>query len=218
MTYPITDRNKHSDARRSFARRGKRKPNTPRPAPDAWTLDEMRAIVEACRKFRGQFFLNGIDRGRWWEAFVLVSYDTALGRDDMLAVKRSQMESDKGGAVLRIAQDESCTDLIRRLRPATVEAVNATYPPNRELVFDFPHSRYALHLHWKEILQFAGLDPLNRHNGVHKLRRTSAIHLERTNPGAGMAHLGHRSADMAMKHYPGPKDSDIPLPPPFLVN
>jgi integrase len=175
----------------------------------------MRALIEACRIFRGQYYSNGVDHGRWWEAFVLVCYDTALRRGDMLALRRRQVEKAAGGFVVRIVQEKTGDGIIRQLRHFTMNAVDATFPPDRELIFDWPHSVSTLHDHWKEILQHAGMDPDNRRNGVQKIRRTSASHLERVKPGAATAHLGHRSADMAPRHYLDPKISrgDLPMPP-----
>ena len=192
-----------------------RRPKCQRPAPDAWTLDEMRAILGACQTFRGQYYANGVDRGRFWEAFVRVCYDTALRRGDMLAVRRSQLESIEGGHVLRTVQSKTGDGVVHVLRPKTVEALEAIFPPERELIFEWPHTMRTLHHHWSDVLAAAGIDPQNRRNGVQKLRRTSASHLERENPGAASAHLGHRSADMARMHYLDPKihKAALPLPP-----
>jgi len=192
-----------------------RKVKTARPAPDSWTLDEMKALVEACRMFRGQFYPNGIDRGRFWEAFIRVCYDSALRRGDMLALARRQFEPVGGGFVLRTVQGKTGDGIVHRLRPETVAAVDATFPPDRERVFDYPYNLDTFHDHWKDILAHAGIDPLNRRNGVQRIRRTSASWLERCHPGAATAHLGHRSADMAQAHYLDPKISrgELPMPP-----
>ena len=192
-----------------------RKVKVSRPAPDAWTLEEFQKIVDAAQEFRDHWYRNGINRADWWNAFARVCFDTALRRGDMLAIKCSDVETNAEGSFLRTVQSKTGDGIIHRLNPKTAEAVAKIMTPKREVLFDFPHTVRAFHDHWKDMLDKAGQDPLNRRNGVQKIRRTSASLLEAKHPGAATAHLGHRCADMARMHYLDPKVSrgEIPTPP-----
>jgi integrase len=185
-----------------------------RAVPDAWTLAELKSLIEATAMIERSFYPNGVERRLFWEAFIRVCYDTALRRGDMLALKRSQIEKIEGGHVLRSVQSKTGDGIVHRLRPATVAAVDALFPPTRELIFDWPHGMNAFHHHWQEVLDCAGMD-LDRRNGVQKIRRTSASHLEAISPGAATKHLGHRTGDMARMHYLDEKISrgELPMPP-----
>ena len=192
-----------------------RKPKVQRPSPDAWTMDEMKSLLEASRTFRNDHYANGINRGAWWEAFIRVCYDTALRRGDMMSLRRDQLERIKGGYVLRTVQSKTGDGIVHRLHDKTVEAVKAIISPERDLIFDWPHSLWTVHNHWQDLVDRAGMDATHRRNGVQKLRRTSASHLEQTKPGSATAHLGHRCSDMARMHYLDPKISrgELPMPP-----
>jgi integrase len=188
---------------------------TTRPTPDAFTMEQMQALLEACGAFRNTFYKNGINRGRFWEAFIRVCYDTALRRGDMLTLRRQQISVVDGEAYVTTVQGKTGDGIVKRLRPKTVASLDAIFPPDRELIFDYPHNLDTFSDHWDDVLARANIDPTDRRNGVQKLRRTSASYLERVHPGAATAHLGHRSADMAQKHYLDPKISraQLPLPP-----
>ena len=192
-----------------------RKVKVNRPTPDAWTLEEFQKIVDAAQEFRNDWYRNGINRADYWDAFARVCYDTALRRGDMLAIKCSDVETTTQGTFLRTVQSKTGDGIIHRLNPKTAEAVQKIMTPKRDVLFDFPHTVRAFHDHWKDMLDKAGQDPLNRRNGVQKIRRTSASLLEAKHPGAATAHLGHRCADMARMHYLDPKVSrgDVPTPP-----
>lgn len=192
-----------------------RKPKCPRPTPDAWTMKELQALIDAAVQFRGEHYATGIDRGLFWDALIRVCYDTGLRRGDLLTLKFSQLETDdEGEHVLRTVQSKTGDGIVHRLHPTTVQALRAIAAPERETIFDWPHTKETFARHWHDILIAAGQKPTRR-NGLQKLRRTSASHLEAEQPGAATLHLGHRCGDMARLHYIDPKiaHGKKPMPP-----
>ena len=99
-----------------------------------------------------------------------------------------------------------------------MQAISKTIPPHRELVFPWPYRREQLYVHWRKILRGAGV-PVTARNGIQKLRRTSASHLEAVQPGSAMRHLGHATRGLAEKHYIDPRVAVArpPLPPELPV-
>jgi integrase len=144
---------------------------------------------------------GSIKRSLWWTAFIMVAYDTALRRADLLELQRGQI-GDDGQIVVKInktQREHHC-----RVRPETIAAIDATYPPVRERIFQWPHCYKSLWDHWREIIHAAGLEA-NRQNGLQCLRRTSATHLELIAPGEAGRHLGHLTPGLAEKHYIDPR-------------
>ncbi len=187
-----------------------RKIKVPYTIPDAWTLQEMRLLLEAVER-RIIYFRNGVHAGRFWRAFILTAYDTGLRLSDLLAIR---YDSVSRNGILTVVQQKTGHPQVCRVRPVTLEAIAETFPPERNLVFEWPYGHSEIHRHWRSILADAGL-PVHRRNGIQKLRRTSASHLEAIAPGTASWHLGHRSADLARRHYLDPQVamSERELPP-----
>lgn len=185
-----------------------RKVKVPKPVPDAWTMPELKAMLDACRRLDG-YLPNGISIAGFFRALILVGYETGLRRQDLLEIRLDALRPQ-----VAIVQQKTQDGHIVPLSEPTIRAVLDTVPPRRELAFPWPYRRETLYLYWNRMLLRAGL-PTGPREGLQKLRRSSASHLEREHPGAATRHLGHRCADMARKHYLDPRISEGPrlLPP-----
>jgi integrase len=170
----------------------------PRPVPECWSMAELATLLEATRAEQfDRHMRNGVHLGRLLFAFVNVCYDTALRTQDMFDLRTEQITDD---GILAVVQRKTQTGHVCRIRPATVEAVRATYPPNREFVFAWAYRRETFWNWWRELLIRAGL-PTGRRNGPQKIRRSSATYLERVSPGMAGIHLGHLTPGLALRHY-----------------
>lgn len=185
-----------------------RKVRVPKPVPDAWTHAELAAMFDACT-LTPNYFPNGIPVGPFLRALIMVGYDTGLRGQDLFLLRFDALQ-----AQIRMVQQKTGWGHIAPLGEDTLEAIAETVPPRRELVFPWPYRRETFHLYWTRMLRRAGL-PTGRRECLQKLRRTSASHLARENPGAVMRHLGHKDPSMAPKHYIDPRigDGPRPLPP-----
>lgn len=180
----------------------------PRTLPQAWNREQVQALLRASECFAGRT-RKGVLRRALLRALWLTAYDTALRRGDLLALESDQVGSD-GSLVL--VQHKTGDVILCRLRPETVAAINATYPPARKRIFGDaigPRQFYELVV---ACVRKAGLT-----GGLQRMRRTSATLLEQVAPGAAMRHLGHRTPGLAYKHYIDPKmmAENKPLPPPL---
>src|SRR5690606_12376925 len=63
----------------------------PRSAPDAWSLDEFRAIVNATADFMPGKCYGRIPCGPWWRAMLLTAWYTGLRRAALFAIRRSDV-------------------------------------------------------------------------------------------------------------------------------
>jgi integrase len=191
-----------------------RKVKAPRRIPTAWTMDEFRLILKAAGNLSGGYVIARgkppIPRRHWWTAFILTAYDTGLRKSDMLALCRGQIRPD---LTICVHVAKTLVDHICRIRPETKAAIDATFPPVRQLLFPWPYSYKFVWYHWRQVLRLAGLPYM----GLHSLRRTSATYLELVSPGLGGAHLAHITPGniLAEKHHIDPRIARAlrPLPP-----
>lgn len=194
-----------------------RRVKVPPPMPDAWTMGEAARLIEAADHLHGN--ANGIPRSVLLRAWMLAQYDVGFRTADMLALRRDAIDWQTGVVVIR--QEKTGFPITRRFSPAALEAMAATFAwkADRERVFPLSkdRSRRGLYRAWRQLLESAGL-PISPRNGPQKWRRTSATHLARSaGVEAASEHLGHRSADLARRHYLAPDQAYAPPPlPPAL--
>jgi site-specific recombinase XerD len=170
---------------------GIRRVKVPRPIPEAWRPQDMRALLLAAEG------LTGIHRGtqaKWCDlarAWLLVGYYSGLRGCDLLTIPIDTLLS---GRPIVIRQAKTDWPVIVTLPVSAVEAVRATVPPRRELFL--PIHRSTLYDVAKDLLTRAGL------SGSPKwLRRTGATQVESQYPGSAMAFLGHKTPGLAFRHY-----------------
>ena len=176
--------------------------------PLCWTLDQLRQLVSTAEATPGYSSHSGIKWSLFWIAFVRVAYDTALRLTDVLTLEREQI-NDRGCVVL--IQNKTGRPVTIQLRPATLDAIAATFPPVRPEVFPWPFCRETFYRRFSALLDAAGLDGSSKY-----LRRSSATYVERDHPGAARGHLGHSSPNM-WRAYVNPQIAaeNRPLPPAF---
>jgi len=180
----------------------------PKRIPEAWTLDEMKAIIAASKTIPG-YYQCGVKCCDWWEGFVRVGYDTALRLSDLLALPVYI------GGMFCVVQEKTQTALTCQLRHSTIATLDRIRTPERVNLFEWNLDRTALWRHWKDfILTPAGLKTGHR-EGPQKLRRTSVSHLAAISEHAAQRHLGHATPGLARRHYIDPSIADGPqqMPP-----
>jgi integrase len=141
---------------------------------------------------------------------VLLNYDSGLRAGDLFTVKRANLRT--GGRLLLICEKTQQPNICQ-LRPATVEALEAVAIRSDERLIPWPIRKHGFYEWWRLLLIEAGLPP-GRRNGLQRVRRTAATLLERAKPGSATAFLGHRTGDLARKHYLDPLlSAEVAMPP-----
>ena len=156
-----------------------------------WTMEQVVDLVKATESqtFSDHTTINGdqgpvmIHCGKLLKAWIFVGWDTALGRVDILRLKRSDI---RGDGRIQLVQSRSKKSHVCRVRPETIAAIDETIEQPRERIFEF-NSNW-IDRRFRLLCSIAGL-PYDRAT-TNKLRWSSGSHVEAIHPGAGPKHLG----------------------------
>lgn len=190
----------------------------PREQPDAWSLDEVRRIIDAASRLKAGP-MCGVPAPKYWKAILLVCWYTGLRRGALLKIKPSYLELDQRWLYVPAGCMKNFVGKRYRLGQDAVDALREIYDPTRSEVFGEPATNCRLNEQFQMILELAKVPP-SRHflNHFHKLRRTVATHTAvKMGLAAASALLGHGTGDL-LKHYIDPtftvgNDSTEWLPP-----
>jgi integrase len=186
--------------------RGVRVPRLP---VEAWTIDEVVALLGACRGLVRRHRC-GLPRSAWWDLAIRVAWDTGLRWGDQIELPVAAVSVD--GAVWW-SQSKTGRVVSCRLSPTTTAALAASLAAcPRDLVTPWPASHNTFGDQLERIVARAGVRP-----GTWKwLRRSSGSYVELAAPGRGGEHLGHAPGSRIFAdHYASPRiiARTIPSPP-----
>jgi integrase len=166
--------------------------------PRAWTGEQIGAILAQCDQLDGTFKNHPrISRRLFARAFVLTAYETGFRRSDLLRIRRPQI-TPEGTIVL--VQSKTGLPHVAKVRPPTVQAIDAMGCQGRELVFGGLISVRRLSRLFDGLFRAAGMPE----GSLKWLRRSGATHVEMVYPGTGWRFLGHTSPRIAQKSYLDP--------------
>jgi len=181
-----------------------RKIKCPRTLPEAWEIQQLQSLLTEAEKMPGCFRYVPLSWAEYLRALILVAWDSGLRLGDLLTLRFDQVGTD-GSLIVR--QNKTGESILRKLRPETMAAVQATERARRELIFGFVHSRQVMTV-FKRLVKLAGL-----RGGTRKIRKSGASHVPREE---AKDYLGHLSDHLARRHYIDPRlgdRKDPPLPP-----
>ncbi len=143
--------------------------------------------VESEERQNGNATYLQIDKRAYFRAMFLVAWDSGLRLGDVFSIERSWIERQPDGSGrFAIVQSKVGRRIDRFLRPETMQAIDAMFPPERKLLFPLWCFREAFYRVVKRIVKRAGLSGTMRW-----IRRGSASEVEKASPGCGKLHLGH---------------------------
>jgi integrase len=169
-----------------------RKVKAPVPPPVAWTREEMSRLLHHARHLSGNL-QSGCPASLFFAGWVLLSYESGLRFSDALHLRSNQIrdgrlytiQSKTGDPLVRVLSHD-CAKILTELSVLSKDGT---------LFKGFLSERW-LRIRWGRLVKSAGL------TGTCKwLRRTGATWVEATQPGMASRFLGHRSPELAMKHY-----------------
>jgi len=185
-----------------------RKVKVPIGIPEAWTPDELSRLIGVARVVKGRIRKWRLSLSDYMLAFILTAYDSGLRLGDLMALRRKSIREDGS---LAIVQSKTGYPIFVTLRPETVECLDKIHHERREKLFGGVLSRRCFFIAFNRVAKLAGLEGTSR-----KLRRTGATLIERAQPGAASAFLGHRpGSPVAQRHYIDPfiARTERPMPP-----
>lgn len=163
----------------------------PRRIPQAWTIDQVEAILAACRREAGT--VAGLPASRWWPGLILLIYDTGCRVGAALGVRWVDLSIPDRCVLLRAETQKQRADQWHTLSDQTIAAVAALQRSAAAPVFPWPWGRGPLYRRFRQILRVAGVPHGPGHGGLfHRLRRTTASYVA-ANGGDATWQLGHSS-------------------------
>lgn len=150
----------------------------PERVPDAWTQDDMVALLGGCKILTGM--VGNVAEPVYFEALIRAIFDCGERISAILSARWDDLDT-QGWLLIRGEHRKRKTrDKRFKLRPETLEMLLEMRRLNRtwnEEIFHWPLDQSMLWARYKKILVAAGL-PTGRRNLFHKLRRTVASEFE----------------------------------------
>ena len=157
----------------------------PETITEGWTTEEVnRLLVQAAAV--PDYYRNGVKASAYMNAIIRVGYDSGARLGDIMNMRLSDLRAD----VWSWVQSKKGVAHSVRLHRSTLRAIEASHPPSRSLVFDWPYAGETFAVKFRGIVRAAGL-----RSGTFKyLRRTSGSYVDAASPGAGHRHLDNGAA------------------------
>jgi integrase len=168
-------------------------------APEAWTVDEVRRLVDACRTMKRPHRC-GLPRSVFFELAVRVAWDTGLRWGDLCRLRVDQITPEGFAA---FSQSKTGRVVVCHLEADTVELLRQSLElVPRDLVCPWMSSRESFNAQIRTLVRKAGI-----RRGTWKwLRRASATDVEIQQAGSAARHLGHAPGSrIAYTNYVDPR-------------
>lgn len=149
-----------------------RRVKIPKRVPEAWTVDQMRKILESCSRMKG--CVSATPASEWWVALVHVAYETAERISAILALEWDEVGEEGVIFLGDNRKGAGAPDIYRKLTPETMKLLRAVRGETG-LVFKWDRNRTYLWGVLGKILKDAGL-PSGRRSKFHRFRKTCASH------------------------------------------
>jgi len=179
--------------------------------PTAWTLAEVRRLLDAAHRLR-RLHPCGLRRREWWPLAIRISWDTGLRWGDLISLRVDEI---RGRSVVK-AQSKTSRAKVGRIAASTREALAESIIRHpRDLVCPWGQSNETFRQQVRRLVAKAGIRP-----GTWKwIRRAGSCDVELQDPGRGHAarHLGHAPGSrVAEVNYLDPEllaeGIDVPTP------
>ncbi len=178
------------------------------PPPVAWTQEELSRLLHHARHLPGNL-QSGCPVRVFFTAWLLTGYSCGLRFSDLLNLRSSQIREGR----LYTVQSKTGDPLVQVLPHDCVKALSEIIELSPDgTVFRWALAEKWLRVRWDRLVKEAKV------TGTCKwMRRTGATWVEATAPGQASRFLGHRSPELAMKHYVDRSllPNSCPSPPPI---
>lgn len=184
----------------------------PEVVPEAWTLEEMKRLIAACRRRPGTF--GGVPACNYWIAFHIFQWDTGERTGAMLGLTWDMLDW-KAKTILVPAEVRKggLKAAVYKPKDVTLTILQQIAEPKRELIFgsDIGKGRSTFYYQYRKLIKSAGLVWVPHKCGPQKMRRSFASHLEALGGNATKA-LRHTSRLVTEQSYLDPRISDTVSP------
>lgn len=181
----------------------------PKREPRTWTIDQFERILAAASLAPGDFY--GVPTAKLMPAILLTLYATGLRIGALLQLRTSDLDLQSGWLTVDASYQKHAMDQRWRLPAQCLEAIIATAPGDRLMLFCGPppgSPSGALNVRGnglrgrlKEILRTVEL-PAGSRNMFHAIRRLSATQMAAVaGETAAQWHLGHSDIGLLRRYY-----------------
>ncbi|HLA83268.1 MAG TPA: tyrosine-type recombinase/integrase [Thermoguttaceae bacterium] len=143
--------------------------------------------------------LPGIRPAAWWQALIVVAYNTGIRRRTLFQLRMTDIDWAGSRLVIPPERMKSGRGLIVHLNHTVLEHLRRIRT-KRDLVFEWPFESRSFDRYSHKLQHLAGI-PTKSHFGLQGFRRTLATLLWRDNPEAARLTLGHAGANVTIGHY-----------------
>lgn len=164
-----------------------RRVKVPRPLPVAWSLAEIRQLVEEARKTPGQF--HDLKKSLFLEAWFLTAYATGIRAGDLVAIRWDQIR----GQRIYLRQSKTSSPHVAVFTDEALSACRAL--PRRERVFGDFAALNTIQQWVAACVKQAGL------TGSTKWLRRSCATYAKVKGMSPKSKLGHLTDGLAERHY-----------------
>lgn len=174
-----------------------RRPKVPRKPPVAWSVDEVRRLLEACKGIHGFCSRTGCQRSTLLEATFRLCWDSGARIGDVLRFRWDDLYDD---GRLVWTQHKTGVPHRARLSASTMDALQRLHAGRDRHSLLIPWIDLDTCFRWiKKAVDAAGLK-----GGTKKIRRGAASEAERRQPGSGWRLLGHTAPGLDRQFYLDP--------------
>lgn len=166
--------------------------------PRAWLISEVSAILREAARTPG--CICGIRASDWWRSLLLAIYDSGGRVGAVIGSRTDEFSASERTLRLAAERQKDRADQLIRLHESTVEAILATDPHRRDLLWPWPFGRGTLYKQFRRIVCRAGVES-GRGTGslFHRLRRTTASYLL-AHGGDPTKQLGHSTPRVTLRY------------------
>lgn len=151
---------------------------------------QVAALKESASLLRGRY-KSGVERAEWWRSFVSAAWDTGLSTCDLLDVRREWIGADGEFTTVR---RKTGRRVVVGLHERTLTEIDATFPPERELIWPLTVSREMMRRTFAKLARLAGVG-----GSLKWLRAGSGTSVDERH-GHGEWHLGN-TRQVFERHY-----------------
>lgn len=169
--------------------------------PEAWTLEECERLFSEAWNQRGR--IDGVPAGAWWLSLCLTVYWTSAR---ITALRSTSTECYRPNEGLLVRRQKNHKSQWFALPLSCCEAIDATEPKARKLLWPWPHCPRYFWTRFRRIVEAAGLpSPKTGRHLWHRLRRTSISLCAAISPTIAQKQAGHSDYRTTLASYVDPR-------------
>jgi integrase len=170
--------------------------------PEAWTAEECNLLFSAAAEWPGM--VGNIPAGQWWLSLLFTVYWTGCRIGALIHVPTAAY---KDGRLL-VRRQKNHRPQLYFLPASCCEAIDATRPAGRELLWPWPLHSTRLFATFRKIVEKAGVaHPPGGRQLFHRLRRTTLSLCAAVDPAIAQRQGGHADYATTLKSYIDPRIS-----------